>query len=220
MVELVQRLNALKEQQRLNRKLDQTIASFRPDPDPFDEQPLWPIPLKGRGVDHSRGRECMPQTACQPSTYAEPHYIPPTWSVPERLVAGSCCNLRVKVHCETIARHPPVPMFLCGRGFPVTPERRWRAGSGWLAIAKTIEQNRDKRIYGSSLYGIMSRFLNRSIQRDTEGFEESLLRKECVFRRWQTNGEKGFLIHHPPSITEFFFSFEGLLKSNNWVITY
>jgi len=39
-VELVQRLNALKEQQRLNRKLDQTIASFRPDPDPFDEQPL------------------------------------------------------------------------------------------------------------------------------------------------------------------------------------
>ena len=46
----------------------------------------------------------------------------------------------------------------------------------------TIKQNRDKRIYGSSLYGIMSRFLNRRILRDTEGFGESLLRKECVFR--------------------------------------
>jgi len=38
--ELVQRLNALKEQQRLNRKLDQTITSFRSDPDPFDDNPL------------------------------------------------------------------------------------------------------------------------------------------------------------------------------------
>lgn len=70
---------------------------------------------------------------------------------------------------------------------------------------KTTEQKRDKPIYDSSLYGIMSRFLNHSFLRDTEGFGETLLRKEGVFRSWQTNGEKGFLIHHTSSISEVAF---------------